>query len=206
MAFLANPYAKAWRLFLATDPALSFVQTLYRYTPRWTVNVLFTEMKEHLRLEQCQSRHLDKKIGHATPCGILIFTVKFSVALLLDCSKAIIRGQGFSAAKTMWFGRSPKMRFRFDGESLIDGHRSESIQTIDRSMGVSRIGARLFWGCAVSRAGITPCNGLGPMGSGSKPGFLARCLGPDDRRGAAGPGRPNRVGTRSRHPRDERTP
>ena len=41
------------------------------YATRWTIEVFFKEMKQHLRLGQCQSRDFDAQIAHVTTCCIL---------------------------------------------------------------------------------------------------------------------------------------
>ena len=68
--FCRFPYAKEWRLFLSTDTSLSFVGMMELYTTRWTIEIFFKEMKQHLRLGQCQSRDFDAQIAHVTICCI----------------------------------------------------------------------------------------------------------------------------------------
>lgn len=65
------PYQKQWRLFLSTDTSLSFLAMMEIYATRWTIEVFFKEMKQHLRLGQCQSRDFDAQITHVTTCSIL---------------------------------------------------------------------------------------------------------------------------------------
>ncbi len=65
------PYQKQWRLFLSTDTSLSFLAMMELYATRWTIEVFFKEMKQHLRLGQCQSRDFDAQIAHVTTCCIL---------------------------------------------------------------------------------------------------------------------------------------
>ena len=65
------PYQKQWRVFLSTDTSLSFVAMMEIYATRWTIEVFFKEMKQHLRLGQCQSRDFDAQIAHVTTCCIL---------------------------------------------------------------------------------------------------------------------------------------
>ena len=72
--FCRFPYAKEWRLFLSTDTSLSFVKMMELYTTRWTIEVFFKEMKQHLRLGRCQSRDFDAQIAHLTvSCIVYIF-------------------------------------------------------------------------------------------------------------------------------------
>ena len=65
------PYQKQWRVFLSTDTSLSFLAMMEIYATRWTIEVFFKEMKQHLRLGQCQSRNFDAQIAHVTTCCIL---------------------------------------------------------------------------------------------------------------------------------------
>ncbi len=65
------PYQKQWRLFLSTDTSLSFLAMMEIYAMRWMIEVFFKEMKQHLRLGQCQSRDFDAQIAHVTTCCIL---------------------------------------------------------------------------------------------------------------------------------------
>ncbi len=72
------PYQKQWRVFLSTDTTLSFVTMMEIYATRWTIEVFFKEMKQQLRLGQCQSRDFDAQIAHVTTCCILyIFLAYF---------------------------------------------------------------------------------------------------------------------------------
>ena len=72
------PYQKQWRVFLSTDITLSFVAMMEIYATRWTIEVFFKEMKQQLRLGQCQSRDFDAQIAHVTTCCILyIFLAYF---------------------------------------------------------------------------------------------------------------------------------
>ena len=72
------PYQKQWRVFLSTDTSLSFVAMMAIYATRWTIEVFFKEMKQQLRLGQCQSRDFDAQIAHVTTCCILyIFLAYF---------------------------------------------------------------------------------------------------------------------------------
>ncbi len=65
------PYQKQWRVFLSTDTTLSFLAMMEVYATRWTIEVFFKEMKQQLRLGQCQSRDFDAQIAHVTTCCIL---------------------------------------------------------------------------------------------------------------------------------------
>jgi hypothetical protein len=58
--------AKSWTLILTTDRKLSFVKALELYQIRWTIEVLFKECKQYLRLGACQNTDFDGQIADAT--------------------------------------------------------------------------------------------------------------------------------------------
>jgi len=58
--------AKSWTLILTTDLKLSFVKALELYQIRWTIEVLFKECKQYLRLGACQNTDFDGQIADAT--------------------------------------------------------------------------------------------------------------------------------------------
>ena len=55
-------------MFLSTDTTLSFLTMMEVYATRWTIEVFFKEMKQHLRLGRCPSRDFDAQIAHVTIC------------------------------------------------------------------------------------------------------------------------------------------
>ena len=58
--------AKHWTLLLTTDLSLSFVEALELYQIRWTIEVLFKECKQYLRLGTSQNTDFDGQIADAT--------------------------------------------------------------------------------------------------------------------------------------------
>jgi hypothetical protein len=58
--------SKNWTLLLTTDLTLKFVQTIELYQIRWTIEVLFKECKQYLRLGACQNTDFDGQIADAT--------------------------------------------------------------------------------------------------------------------------------------------
>ena len=58
--------SKSWTLILTTDLNLSFVKALELYQIRWTIEVLFKECKQYLRLGACQNTDFDGQIADAT--------------------------------------------------------------------------------------------------------------------------------------------
>lgn len=58
--------AKHWTLLLTTDLTLNFVQALELYQIRWTIEVLFKECKQYLRLGTSQNTDFDGQIADAT--------------------------------------------------------------------------------------------------------------------------------------------
>ena len=55
--------AKDWTILLTTDLTLSFVQAIELYQIRWTVEVLFRECKQYLRLGGSQNTDFDGQIA-----------------------------------------------------------------------------------------------------------------------------------------------
>jgi hypothetical protein len=58
--------SKNWTLLLTTDLKLKFVQAIELYQIRWTIEVLFKECKQYLRLGACQNTDFDGQIADAT--------------------------------------------------------------------------------------------------------------------------------------------
>jgi hypothetical protein len=58
--------AKSWTLILTTDLSLKFTEALERYQIRWTIEVLFKECKQYLKLGACQNTDFDGQIADAT--------------------------------------------------------------------------------------------------------------------------------------------
>jgi hypothetical protein len=65
------PYQKKWRIFISTDVSLNFIKMMEIYSTRWTVEVMFRELKQHLHLGKCQSRDFDAQIASITISMIL---------------------------------------------------------------------------------------------------------------------------------------
>jgi hypothetical protein len=76
--FCRFPYQKNWKLYLSTDPSLSFLEMMEIYAVRWTIEVFFKEVKQQLQLGKCQSRDFDAQIASVTTTYILyIFLAYF---------------------------------------------------------------------------------------------------------------------------------
>ncbi len=58
--------AKHWTLLLTTDLSLNFVKALELYQIRWSIEVLFKECKQYLRLGSSQNTDFDGQIADAT--------------------------------------------------------------------------------------------------------------------------------------------
>ena len=69
--FCRFPYQKDWKLYLSTDLTLSFLAMMEIYSVRWTIEVFFREVKQHLKLGRCQSQDFDTQISHVTTTYIL---------------------------------------------------------------------------------------------------------------------------------------
>ena len=55
--------SKKWKLLLTTDMSLSFVKAMELYQIRWSIEVLFKECKQYLRLGQAQNTDFDGQIA-----------------------------------------------------------------------------------------------------------------------------------------------
>jgi len=58
--------AKDWRLLLTTDLTLKFTGAVELYQIRWSIEVLFKECKQYLRLGECQNTDFDGQIADVT--------------------------------------------------------------------------------------------------------------------------------------------
>lgn len=68
------PYQKNWRIFISTDTGISFVRMMEVYSIRWTIEVMFKELKQHLALGKCQSRDFDAQIADIT-LKLILYTL-----------------------------------------------------------------------------------------------------------------------------------
>lgn len=64
--FIRYDNAKNWTILLTTDMTLSFVQAIELYQIRWTIEVLFKECKQYLRLGASQNTDFDGQIADVT--------------------------------------------------------------------------------------------------------------------------------------------
>jgi len=64
--FLRYNNAKKWTLLLTTDLNISFIKTVEIYQIRWTIEVLFKECKQYLRLGGSQNTDFDGQIADIT--------------------------------------------------------------------------------------------------------------------------------------------
>ena len=60
------PGQKEWRVFITTNTSLSFVEMMKIYGIRWTIEVMFRELKQYLQLGTCQSQDFDAQIASNT--------------------------------------------------------------------------------------------------------------------------------------------
>ena len=56
---------------MTTDTSMSFVKCLEIYQIRWNIEVVFKECKQHLGLEDCQSRDFDSQIADISLCFLI---------------------------------------------------------------------------------------------------------------------------------------
>jgi len=64
--FIRYNNAKNWTLLLTTDLSLSFVEAIELYQIRWTIEVLFKECKQYLRLGGSQNTDFDGQVADIT--------------------------------------------------------------------------------------------------------------------------------------------
>jgi hypothetical protein len=64
--FIRYNNAKNWTILLTTDLTLSFVRAIELYQIRWTIEVLFKECKQYLRLGASQNTDFDGQIADVT--------------------------------------------------------------------------------------------------------------------------------------------
>ena len=60
-----------WDILMTTDTSMSFVKCLEIYQIRWNIEVVFKECKQHLGLEDCQSRDFDSQIADISLCFLI---------------------------------------------------------------------------------------------------------------------------------------
>jgi len=64
--YIKYKHAKDWTLLLTTDLSLSFVKAMELYQIRWSIEVLFKECKQYLRLGKSQNTDFCGQIADAT--------------------------------------------------------------------------------------------------------------------------------------------
>jgi len=64
--FIRYNNAKNWTILLTTDLTLSFVEAIELYQIRWTIEVLFKECKQYLRLGGSQNTDFDGQVADVT--------------------------------------------------------------------------------------------------------------------------------------------
>ena len=88
-----------WKIFVATDTNLSFIQVIEIYQIRWSIEVFFKEAKQLLGLGKCQSNNFDGQIADTTITMIqrILLTLKYrfdhyesKAALFKEIEEAII--------------------------------------------------------------------------------------------------------------------
>ncbi len=64
--FIRYNNTKNWTILLTTDLTLSFVQAIELYQIRWTIEILFKECKQYLRLGSSQNTDFDGQVADIT--------------------------------------------------------------------------------------------------------------------------------------------
>ena len=67
-----------WVLLVTTDTSLTYIKAIEIYQIRWSIEVMFKELKQYLHIEKCQSLDFDAQIADTTLRMIqyLILTLK----------------------------------------------------------------------------------------------------------------------------------
>lgn len=55
-----------WRLIVSTNTGLSYIKAIEIYQIRWSIEVMFKELKQYLHIEKCQSLDFDAQIADIT--------------------------------------------------------------------------------------------------------------------------------------------
>ena len=66
LVYIKYHNAQNWTLLLTTDLTIKFVRAMELYQIRWTIEVLFKECKQYLRLGACQNTDFDGQIADTT--------------------------------------------------------------------------------------------------------------------------------------------
>lgn len=64
----------AWHLLFTTDTKLTYNEALRLYNTRWTIEVMFKELKQHLNFGKCQSNDFDAQIADTT-ISLVTYTI-----------------------------------------------------------------------------------------------------------------------------------
>ena len=64
--FVKMGKSKTWHLLITTDLSLSFNKLIELYQIRWSIEVFFKDVKQHLKLGSCQSNCFDAQIADIT--------------------------------------------------------------------------------------------------------------------------------------------
>ena len=102
------PGQKKWRAFISTDTSLTFLEIMKIYGLRWTIEVMFKEMKTYLNLGKCQSNDFDAQIADATISSILYILLAYvkrvesyeTIGELFQCINEEIREK--TLAERLW--------------------------------------------------------------------------------------------------------
>ena len=55
-----------WRLLITTNTSLSYIKVIEIYQIRWSIEVMFKELKQYFHIEKCQSLDFDAQIADTT--------------------------------------------------------------------------------------------------------------------------------------------
>ena len=97
-----------WRLIVSTNTGLSYIKAVEIYQIRWSIEVMFKELKQYLHIEKCQSLDFDAQIADITmrmiQYQILTFKKRFesyeTLGVLFSQSQNIL--QEMVLAERLW--------------------------------------------------------------------------------------------------------
>ncbi len=85
---------------MSTDIALSAIKIIEEFVKRWSIEVTFREVREHLGVET-QRQWSDKAIARETPALFALYSIVILIGLKLE--KITIRGSAWYSKKKVTF-------------------------------------------------------------------------------------------------------
>jgi hypothetical protein len=139
--FIQYNRSKNWTLILTTDLTLSFVQAIEIYQIRWSIEVLYKECKQYLRLGCSQNTDFDGQIADTTLTMIthMVLTLQKRFGSYETMGELFRETQQYLLELTLW-ERLLKMFYKMILQlfEIIDIDLEEVISTLVRDDEASR--------------------------------------------------------------------